>query len=226
MEKKRWSDIETAAINDNISLQTIYGDKIMLSRWQLAPNTVLPLHEHEAEQLTTVESGAVTLSFGDGEQVTLVTGDMLLIPSFVAHGVQIGPDGATAFDVFSPIRQDLIDKKPVHSMGTVPGTAQDEGPRTDDQIYAKLNAHLIAAGIRAPLEKIMELPVELLAKYVYEKECVTMGQLREILGLDKQQAKALLRKWKHGDDHSEASLKRKLERLVIMPWELAEHGKK
>lgn len=65
-----------------------------------------------------------------------------------------------------------------------------------------------------------ELPLDLLARFAYERECLSMGQLRKILGLDKQQAKELLRQWKHGDDHSEASLRRKWERLVIVPGDL------
>ncbi len=52
---------------------------------------------------------------------------------------------------------------------------------------------------------------------MYEKQCVTMGQLRNILKIDKKQAKDMLRTWKHGDDHSESSYKRSLERVVIIP---------
>jgi len=55
-----------------------------------------------------------------------------------------------------------------------------------------------------------------LARYCYEKECITMGQLRNVLGLDKKQAKDLLRQWKHGDDHSESSLRRKIERTIVL----------
>ena len=48
-----------------------------------------------------------------------------------------------------------------------------------------------------------------------------MGQLREILGIDKTKARALLRQWKHGDDHSESSYKRKFERMIDLPDEIA-----
>lgn len=44
-----------------------------------------------------------------------------------------------------------------------------------------------------------------------------MGQLRAAMGIDKKQAKDLLRTWKHGDDHSESSYRRSLERIVIVP---------
>jgi hypothetical protein len=47
-----------------------------------------------------------------------------------------------------------------------------------------------------------------------------MGQLRRILGLNKDQAKGLLRQWKHGDDHSESSLRRKMERMIVLPSDI------
>jgi len=38
--------------------------------------------------------------------------------------------------------------------------------------------------------------------------------------LDKNEAKNLLRQWKHGDDHSESSYKRKLERTIVLTSDL------
>ena len=64
------------------------------------------------------------------------------------------------------------------------------------------------------------IPLDLLARYTYERQCITMGQLREILGIDKKQAKDLLREWKHGDDHSESSYRRKMERMIMLPSDL------
>jgi len=38
-----------------------------------------------------------------------------------------------------------------------------------------------------------------------------------LLGLDKNQAKDLLREWKHGDDHSAASLRKMMTQMVVLP---------
>ena len=38
--------------------------------------------------------------------------------------------------------------------------------------------------------------------------------------MDKTQAKALLREWKHGDDHSESSYRKMMERMIMLPSEL------
>ncbi|MEW6347880.1 MAG: cupin domain-containing protein [Thermodesulfobacteriota bacterium] len=219
MAKRSWTDMESERINEQITRRMFWGEKIMVTRWELAPDTTIPLHDHVSEQVTMVEAGSLTLLFGDGEEVGLSTGEMIVIASGRPHGVKIGPEGCTAVDIFSPIREDFLSNKPTWRL-------TEKEPNAGEEVYVKLQGYLTAKGIHVPLEKLKELPVELLARYVYEKECITMGELRGILGLDKAQAKALLRQWKHGDDHSESSLRRKLERLVIMPWEAAQKTKR
>ena len=86
-----------------------------------------------------------------------------------------------------------------------------------------MRGYLAGVGINIPIDTLRQTPLEVLARYVYEKECITMGQLREVLGIDKKQAKDLLRQWKHGDDHSQSSFKRKLERLIVLPNEIARY---
>ncbi len=219
MAKRTWAEIETERINEHITRQMFWGEKIMVTRWQLDPDSTLPLHDHVSEQVTMVESGSLTLIFGDGEEAALSAGEMIVIPSGRPHGVKIGPEGCTAVDVFSPIREDFLSNKPTWSL-------TKKEPNAGEEAYEKLQGYLTAAGVKVPLEELKGLPLELLARYVFEKQCISMGELRAILGLDKAQAKALLRQWKHGDDHSESSLKRKLERLVIMPWEAAQRTKR
>ncbi len=218
MPKKAWTEIETETINEHITRQMFWGDKIMVTKWQLAPDSTLPLHDHESEQVTMVEAGSLTLFFGDGEEVGLSPGEMIVIPSHRPHGVKVGPQGCTVVDVFSPIREDFLANRPA--------AVTEKQPNAEEEVYVKLHGHLTAAGVNVPLDHLKELPVELLARYVFEKQCISMGELRGILGLDKAQAKDLLRRWKHGDDHSESSLRRKLERLVIMPWEAAQRTKR
>jgi hypothetical protein len=144
---------------------------------------------------------------------------MLVIPPRVPHGVEIGPEGASVTDLFSPIREDFISQSETYLRR--PG-----GPaaavRENEEKYKRFQSFLTAAGIKIPLEQLLEVPLEILARYVYDRECITLGQLREILGLDKPQAKALLREWKHGDDHSESSLRKAMQRRVILPWEVSE----
>ncbi|MBI5568782.1 MAG: cupin domain-containing protein [Desulfomonile tiedjei] len=226
MQVTSWNDIREERVHESATRKMIWGENVMVTRWELAPLTVFPTHQHMSEQVTIVISGSVTLTFQDREDAVLNAGDMLVIPPSKPHGVVIGPDGAVAMDIFSPIRTDFIEGTTSYlTRGEAAETSAAEPP-TDEQKYAKLNGFLRAAGITIELKDLMEVPLVVVARYVYDKECITLGELRAILGLDKKQAKALLREWKHGDDHSESSLKRKLERLVIVPGDLVHPPKR
>jgi quercetin dioxygenase-like cupin family protein len=218
MEPKSWDNIKEKRVTADITRKAIWGQRIMVVRWELAPNTIVPVHDHISEQVTIVESGRVTLSFPGVKDVTVHEGEILFVPSSQPHAAMAGPEGCTVIDLFSPIREDLIERSPVDSHAQNETETEAQAP-TERQKYERLQGYLAAGGIEIPLEQLEEVSLDILARYVYEKECITMGQLRAVLGLDKNQAKELLRQWKHGDDHSEHSLKRKLERLVVFPWE-------
>lgn len=215
MQIRTWNSVEEQIINENISRKMFWGENIMVTKWELKPNTALPVHNHIAEQVTMVERGKVTLKFPDAEDVTLGPGDMLVIPPQVPHGVEIGPDGASVTDLFSPIREDFIAQSETYLNRSY---AAETDTRENEEKYKKFQSFLTAGGINIPFEQLLEVPLDILARYVFERECITMGQLREILGMDKKQAKELLREWKHGDDHSVSSLEKMLQRRVILPW--------
>lgn len=186
----------------------------MVTRWVLVPNATLTVHDHVSEQITMVLDGSVTLLFPGEENVTLQSGDMLVIPGSKPHGVRIGTQGATVIDLFSPLRQDFIDGSSAYLQGTASTGAGGADP------HKRLQGFLQSSGIRATLDELKAIPLDLLARYTYERQCITMGQLRDILGIDKKQAKDLLRQWKHGDDHSESSYRRKMERMIMLPTDV------
>jgi quercetin dioxygenase-like cupin family protein len=224
MQTISWNDIAEERVNENITRKMFWGENIMVTRWELAPNTVLPEHEHVSEQITMVEEGTVTISFSEGERFTLHKGNMLVIPGSQRHSAQIGPQGATAIDLFSPLRQDLIESRAAYfaqtgdagdvQAGSTPSDAKEADP------YRRLHGFLRASGIKVTLEELKNIPLDLLARYTYERQCITMGQLRQVLGMDKIQAKALLREWKHGDDHSESSYRKMMETMIMLPSDL------
>lgn len=224
MEKRSWDRIDEEKITATISRKMFWGANIMVTRWELAPNATLPVHDHVSEQVTMVEKGSVTLHFPESkEDFELGAGDMLVIPPSVPHGVTVGPGGCSVTDIFSPIRQDFIDKTSAYLPGAPvrerDAASQSEEER-DKERYRRLHSYLQDSGIKIPIEKLMEISLDIVARYVYERECIAMGQLRAVMGWDKTEAKAHLRTWKHGDDHSQASYDRMLERLVIIPPEL------
>lgn len=222
MQTYQWTDIPKEKISDQISRQMFWGEHIMATRWELGPGVFLPTHEHVSEQMTTVEEGSVTIHFSETESVTLKKGDLLLIASSKPHSVEVGRDGCLAVDYFSPIRQDFIEGRASYLTSSESKRSQGspaEARPGSKEPYQKLQRLLHGVGIKADLETLLEVPIETLARYAYEKQCVTMGQLRDILNIDKNQARDLLRQWKHGDDHSEASYEKMLRTMVVVPGE-------
>lgn len=226
MQAISWSNLKEVKLSDEVARKIFWGKNIMLAEVTLAPNAVVPVHDHVSEQVSVVKEGSIILSLGDDGDVSLSKGEMILIPSSKPHAAVAGSDGCVVMDIFSPIRQDFIDGQsdsPTLSssnrqMGTGDGDIFSNSSQETDP-YVKIQGYLAVAGTSIALEKLREVPLEILARYAYEKECITMGQLRRVLGIDKQTAKGLLRNWKHGDDHSESSYRRRLERLVVIPTE-------
>ncbi len=210
-----WEDIPEERLNEKITRKVFWGERVMLARFELAPDAQIDMHEHVSEQVSTCKRGSVTLIFPDEPDVVLRPGDMLVIPGSKPHAAKVGPEGAVVIDIFSPIRADFIKDTAFH-FGTRKQGALSEPAAGEEDAYAQLQRFLQAAGIQVPLKDLEAVPLSVLARYAYERECISMGDLRAILGLDREQAKALLRDWKHGDDHSEASYRRKLERMIVI----------
>jgi quercetin dioxygenase-like cupin family protein len=88
-----------------VRARRIQGERITLAVVELAPDAIVPGHQHEAEQLGMVIEGSVTFTVGH-ERRELGPGGTWRIPSNVPHQVTTGPDGATVIDLFSPPRAD------------------------------------------------------------------------------------------------------------------------
>jgi quercetin dioxygenase-like cupin family protein len=88
-----------------VRARRIQGERVTLALVELAPDAVVPGHQHEAEQLGMVIVGSVTFTIGD-ERRELGPGGMWRIPSNVAHQVTAGSHGATVIDLFAPLRTD------------------------------------------------------------------------------------------------------------------------
>jgi quercetin dioxygenase-like cupin family protein len=220
MEKLSWDGIAEQQLNESVTRRMFWGRNVMVTRWELAPGTTFPAHDHVSEQVTMVQQGSVTLSFPeDGTEYTITAGEMLVIPAWKPHGVKVGPEGCPVIYLFSPIRQDFIEGNAAYLPGTQMPTEEEKAAPAVNP-YDELHGYLAARGIRVPIDELRKMPLNLLARYVYEREGITMGQLRKVLGFSKDQAKALLREWKHGDDHSESSLKKIMATKAIIPEEL------
>ncbi len=104
----RWSDIPAEQINASIARQFITGDRVTVARFELKRGGVVPRHAHENEQVSYIVSGALKFVFDDRE-VMVRGGEVLQIPGNIPHAAEVVED-CVAIDVFSPVRQDWIDK--------------------------------------------------------------------------------------------------------------------
>lgn len=83
----------------------LFGDAAMLNVVELEPNAIVPLHQHEHEQLGLVLSGEITMTIA-GSDYLCNPEIAYQIPGGVEHGGCAGPDGCRVLDVFVPVRED------------------------------------------------------------------------------------------------------------------------
>ena len=88
----------------------VHGDQLMLSFLELAPGCEIPEHSHPHEQAGLVLSGTLRFRIGDEERVA-GPGDAFIIPGNVVHwGIVEGNEVAKVLDIFSPPREDYIER--------------------------------------------------------------------------------------------------------------------
>jgi quercetin dioxygenase-like cupin family protein len=83
----------------------MWGEKIMMSLVEIAPNSQVPMHAHPHEQAGMVLEGEFDFTIG-GETTRMKQGDFYIIPGGVEHGL-VSLDGwSSALDIFSPPREE------------------------------------------------------------------------------------------------------------------------
>ena len=99
------SSLDLRRIWDGVHARVIHGDRLTLGVVELDPNSIVPEHQHENEQLGICLAGSLRFRVAD-ETRELGAGDTWTIRSNVPHEVHVGPDGAVVLDVFAPTRDD------------------------------------------------------------------------------------------------------------------------
>jgi quercetin dioxygenase-like cupin family protein len=103
----RWDEIALEKVTEMFSRKIVSGAREMLAQVYLKRGCIVPMHAHESEQMTYILQGALKF-FIDGEEITVREGEVLHIPSHVAHQAE-ALDDTFSLDVFSPIRQDWLE---------------------------------------------------------------------------------------------------------------------
>ena len=107
----RWEDLPRERVHDLLHRRLICGDRMMLAHVYLKKGCIVPKHSHENEQLTYVLEGWLRFWIGEDQKevVDVHGGEVLVLPSHVPHKAEALEDTLDV-DVFSPPRQDWLDK--------------------------------------------------------------------------------------------------------------------
>ncbi|MDQ7820645.1 MAG: cupin domain-containing protein [Armatimonadota bacterium] len=106
---RRLLDLESEALTPQITRRMLWGDRLMVAYLEFTKGAVVPVHQHENEQLTYCISGLMKFTLPTRGDLILRPGEILLIPGGVPHGAEMLEE-TVEMDVFSPPRQDWINR--------------------------------------------------------------------------------------------------------------------
>lgn len=80
------------------------SDGATVTQYSFEPSATFPVHRHEQEQITIVQSGEIRFTI-DGEDHELSAGGWSVVAGDIEHGIQAGPNGAVFLAVVVPRRK-------------------------------------------------------------------------------------------------------------------------
>ena len=104
----RWSEVPLEKVSETLSRKIITGEREMVTQIYMTSGCIVPTHSHESEQITCVLKGALKFTVG-GKEVVVREGEVICIPSWLEHSAE-ALEETVEMDIFSPIRQDWLDK--------------------------------------------------------------------------------------------------------------------
>jgi len=85
----------------------VSGERTTVGQIWLAKGALVPRHTHESEQVSYIVSGALRFRLDDADDVTVRSGEILVIPSNMPHSAEALED-TYDLDLFAPRRDDWI----------------------------------------------------------------------------------------------------------------------
>jgi quercetin dioxygenase-like cupin family protein len=101
----RWEEVPDVSLGPGLHMHICTAENMTAIFTNLEPNSVVPHHRHDPEQIMIVMEGS-------GEQVVLgkrykvKAGDYIVVPAGSEHALYVGPKGIRTIEVFSPPRHD------------------------------------------------------------------------------------------------------------------------
>ena len=97
--------LDSKDLVDGVTLQAVWGERIMMSRVSIESGAEVPLHDHPHEQAGMLLEGVMEMTIGD-ETRELGPGDSYVIPGGVMHSATAVGGPVVVLDIFSPPREE------------------------------------------------------------------------------------------------------------------------
>lgn len=105
----KFEDMEVEEVNKGYNRRIVDGKNQMTCLVDARPGWITKLHQHPADETIYMIRGTMRWIVGDKE-VTQGPGDVLYIPPNTPHEGHVGDEGMQQIKIFSPPRQEFIDK--------------------------------------------------------------------------------------------------------------------
>ena len=104
-----YADVPVVELGPGVKVHIVSAERITVTFGTIAPSTYAAVHHHEQEQVMTVVDGECDFIL-EGKLYPMKKGDVIVVPSNVEHGAYSSDKGFQLIDIFSPPRQDFVEK--------------------------------------------------------------------------------------------------------------------
>ena len=105
----RYRDIPIVELAPGVNAHILSSRRMTVIYVTLAPNSIVPIHHHEPEQIMTVMEGECD-EIIDGKLYHMKEGDVARLASNQEHGTYVSEKGCRTIETFSPVREDYVAK--------------------------------------------------------------------------------------------------------------------
>ncbi|MFQ6111040.1 MAG: cupin domain-containing protein [Nitrospinota bacterium] len=115
---QRWDAIPKVRIShpnippeSQIELQMVVGERQLLALWTFSKGAAVSAHRHPEEQVSYIRRGRFRYRVEDEGEREVGEGDVVVLRSNVEHELQALEEGSQDLQIFSPLREDLLEYK-------------------------------------------------------------------------------------------------------------------
>ena len=104
-----YADVPVVELGSGVKAHIVSAERITVTFVTLAPSICAAVHHHENEQIMIVVNGECDFIL-EGKLYSMKEGDVIIVPSNMEHGAYSSDKGCQIMDIFSPPRQDFVEK--------------------------------------------------------------------------------------------------------------------